>query len=134
MKKLSKDHVARIEAMNVRYKEKKDALAEAIEKANEKINEANTLLDEAFGEMNEVIGEANEIREEIVSEIENYMDERSDNWRESDRGSAYDSWKDQWSEEIEEKEYTQPDTIDPITEEMPEELLNGDDFPHEPSE
>jgi hypothetical protein len=54
----------------------------------------------------------NEFVEDIKQRQENYFDARSENWQESDRGSDYECWKDEWESfsELDAIEY--PDFVD----------------------
>lgn len=70
-------------------------------------NKANDALDKALGELNavivsynETIEEINECRSDIQSKISDYIEDRSDAWRDSDRGSEYQEWSDEWAEEL----------------------------------
>jgi chromosome segregation ATPase len=92
MKSLSKADLAR-----------KQELIEAYNEAVEEVNRAHDAYDDAVRELNEKIAAVNEkiegmvaFAQDIASEIEGYMDERSDTWRESDKGRAYEDWLQEW--------------------------------------
>lgn len=63
-------------------------------------------------EYNGIIGSINEFAENVKQRQQEYYDERSETWQESDRGCDYESWKDEWEgfEELEEIEC--PDFVD----------------------
>ncbi len=80
---------------------------------------AKALFDEwvrgDLDKLNEAIEEAREFAEGVVGEIEGYMDERSDKWREGDRGAEYESWKDEWDSFVQDAEAVSvdpPESID----------------------
>lgn len=79
-------------------------LIEALRKAQSKlakaVDDANAIIDNeiagAVDAYNEALGELSSFRDEIVGEMETYADERSDKWRESEAGSSYEEWKNEW--------------------------------------
>lgn len=78
---------------------KVDALAEAREFLAAKIAEANAAIAEAnsaAATYNEALEAARGFAEDIAREIESYIDDRSDNWRDGDRGSQYAEWLSAW--------------------------------------
>ncbi len=66
------------------------------------IQEAESNICSAIEVLNSAIQEANEFKAEITDRQQEYMDERSEKWMESDAASEYEAWMDQWSEELEE--------------------------------
>jgi hypothetical protein len=76
-----------------------EPLKESAQKISDAIAEYNTLVEDKKGnidlaieELNSAISEANGFAENIASEIQAYIDERSEKWQDSDRGSAYNDW------------------------------------------
>ena len=65
-------------------------------KAAHEIDEAMITLNNAIDAYNAFINRAVERRDEIVSDMEAFADDRSDAWRDGDRGQAYDSWKNEF--------------------------------------
>lgn len=66
-------------------------------------------LEEAAGDIecaveryNTAVFELNEVRGEVAGLIQEYIDERSERWQESERGDLYTQWLDSWEEETEE--------------------------------
>lgn len=49
---------------------------------------------------NEIVQEAESFAQDIASQIEGYMDERSDKWREGDRGQEYEAWLSAWQNDV----------------------------------
>ena len=66
----------RLEALRVRL-----ALEAAVDNYNARL-----------GDYVEAVNEATGFAEDMAAEIENYMDERSDAWRDGDKGTAYSEW------------------------------------------
>lgn len=62
---------------------------------------------------NKLVQQANEFVEETRSSMQSYYDDRSEKWQESDRGSCFQVWLDEWdSTELEEIELTMPEETD----------------------
>jgi len=92
MKNLSEKQVDKLAELTVKVRSAEDVLNilsdevnRAISKLNAEINEYNRLKDEV-----------GEFVEEVTSEIENYADNQSTEWSESDAGSNYEDWKNEW--------------------------------------
>lgn len=94
-----------------------DELISAIEKFNGEIDQHNELLNEVRG-----------WRDDLVSEIDQFMSEKSEKWLDGDRGQAVSEWKDEIEnldlddlEPIERPEQpeaeTAADTLDQMSEE-----------------
>jgi uncharacterized protein with von Willebrand factor type A (vWA) domain len=89
MKALSKDELEQRAALIERWKEKLAAVEEQRAKVDEMIDDLNRMVDEA----NEVIDDARRWAEDIARVIDEYIDERSEKWQESERGEAYAQWR-----------------------------------------
>jgi hypothetical protein len=92
MKKLSKQDIARRDAIikkladaSSRLAAEHEALSAAVDKFNERIDAYNEQLEEARG-----------FAEDMVSEIDSYMSDRSERWQDGDTGQAYSDWKSEW--------------------------------------
>ncbi|GAA5666125.1 hypothetical protein Brsp07_04634 [Brucella sp. NBRC 14130] len=104
MKKLSKQDIARRDAIirkladaALRLAAEHEALSDAVEKFNGRIDEYNEQLEEARG-----------FAEDMVSEMDNYMSERSERWQDGDTGQAYSDWKSEWENvELDELEHVE---------------------------
>lgn len=92
MKRLNKDHQAERDRLRNLLQEK----SAAIESAWGDFEGAHETLVNAVDEYNGAIQEVAEWRDGIVSEMQDYYDERSERWQEGDAGQEYDSWKDEW--------------------------------------
>lgn len=84
-KEQKKQHTAHVERLR--------ACQEAVLTAKEAMEDPLATLATAIQEFNEAASEANGFCEELAADIESYMDERSDAWREGDKAQEYDSWK-----------------------------------------
>jgi hypothetical protein len=63
-------------------------------------------------EYNGIIGSINEFAENIKQRQQDYYDDRSESWQESDRGMEYECWKDEWDSFYELDEIECPDFVD----------------------
>ena len=115
MKKLSKDDIKRRDAHVKKLTATKADIESAVSDLNTAIDEYNNELEVARGWI-----------EDLVSSIDEYISEKSDDWQESDRGSAFATWKDDLEAiefegidnvEIDDSNFSQIDTLN----EMPEE-------------
>jgi|SRR5215471_14508371 len=108
MKKLSKDDLKRRDELVQK-------LATAFAEVETVYDEVNTLiidkLSNAVGKYNDILGEVASFRDEIVGKMDEYVEERSDKWRESDAGENYESWKADW-ENFSTEELEVPDGLD----------------------
>lgn len=53
-------------------------------------------LNDAISDLNDIIQRMNDLAQDISDKIREYIEERSESWREGDRGQAYDEWANQW--------------------------------------
>lgn len=111
MKRISKDDSKRKAEIVERLTVAENKFETAIQAFNGIVNGAWVDLEAAQTEYSETVQEANSFREDIASEIESYIDERSDKWREGDAAGSYETWRDQWQEEFEEISLDAPDEI-----------------------
>ena len=111
--KLSKGDLARREKL---VKELGEALAEvtaAVEAFNTGIDTLRTDIEQAVADYNEVVAEAKGFADDIASQAENEIDEKSDAWREGERGQAAEEWQGEWANlDLDEIEVDIPDPID----------------------
>lgn len=77
-----------------------DALRGKAAKVQEALAEVNQAivdkLNVAIQEYNDKLTEADSFRDEITAAMSDYMDERSDKWREGDAASEHESWMGEW--------------------------------------
>lgn len=129
MNKLSKDQLARLEALRAEYAEAVAAVAASQEAAREAIEKATNEVNEKIDELNAVIANADELRDQISSAIDDHIAEKSDAWQEGERGQAFAAWRDQWSETLSEIEHIEVEVPEV---EVPEDMLPGDQYPESP--
>jgi len=111
MKKISKDQIKRRDELQGKLQSLMADLETACEAYNEALREKWSAIDDALGEYNEAIGEVNEWQQEIASDIQSYMDDRSEKWLESDKAQEYESWREEFEDEIEEVKLEQPEEL-----------------------
>lgn len=76
---------------------KLDTAKEGIEKIEIQINALiERELSYAVVRYNDAISECVEFRDEVVTKMNEYIEERPEAWGESDAGSSYVEWKDEW--------------------------------------
>jgi hypothetical protein len=94
-----------VKALSKEQEKEKAELVDAIRAAHTKLEDAlgvfNARLVEEQGDVQEKLDalnaklqEASEWAEGVVSEMQDYYDERSEKWQEGDDGQNYDAWKD----------------------------------------
>jgi hypothetical protein len=66
----------------------------------EKVEASLTDLNNAIIHFNEQRSAFESFRDGVYGEIESFVDDKSDRWREGETGAAHEAWKDEWSEEI----------------------------------
>lgn len=96
MKALAKEQRRRVEEVAERLRTARTALDNEIEIYNAALNKAWTDLNAKLETYNEAARDAKELAEEVHSDLENFHDERSEKWQESDAGSAFRSWVEEW--------------------------------------
>ena len=92
MKKFSKDQIAQRDALSSKLNDAHGELEAKIEALNAALVEKWADVEAATASYNEVITEVNSFQEDIQSEIQSFIDDKSDNWRDGDKGQQYDSW------------------------------------------
>jgi len=125
MQKLSKAQIKERDDLSAKLSEAGDVLNAAITKYNEAIKAAYEDVEKAMSEFNTAVIEARDFVEQVHSDIENYYDDKSEKWQESERGQNYSSWRDAWSEaisELNEVEYSEPDSFDEA--DIPDEVID----------
>lgn len=92
MKRISKDDIARKDGLIDKLTVCDNKLTEAIQAFNAAQIEAYKPVAVAIEQYNDLIREAEGFCSDVAGEIESYIDERSDAWREGEKGAAYDEW------------------------------------------
>ena len=99
-----------------------EALEAAIEAYNDGVEAAWEPLSDAQADYNEIVNEAGEWKTDVVTSIDDYMADKSEKWKEGDRGQAYEAWKSALEDDFELSEIEQPEAV---TVEEPEEIDFG---------
>ena len=114
MKQLSKEQNKTLHTLNIDAQATGNDLEVAITKYNEILADIKLALDTALNAHNEKLTELRDFSNDIVSEIQEYMDERSDKWQESENGERYAEWKSSWEDlEFEHIEIDTADELEP---------------------
>lgn len=90
--KITKDEDSRLIAIRNRLEDARDILDDHVAKANAAIAAIFSELNLEIEEYNEIVQEARGVVEDIASEMEGEYDEKSDNWRDGERGDATNTW------------------------------------------
>lgn len=110
--KFSKQDSKRIADLIGKLGAQRDVIEAMWEPLTEMIDKINGEID-AY---NEIVTEANGVVEDIASEVESYIDDKSDNWRDGERGSAMQDWLGELQnatlEEVEQIEVPEQPTLD----------------------
>jgi len=98
MKRISKDDAKRKDELGTQIARHENELQDAINKFNEAKREAWGPVQVAIEAYNDVIREVEGFCGDVWNEIDNYINERSEKWQESDAASAFGEWRDSWQE------------------------------------
>lgn len=112
MKTLSNSAVKAFDKHSTEVSSKFDELTKAIVAFNQELVELYQPVTEALKAYNLAIVDANEFRSGITDTQINYMEARSDKWKESDEGTSYSQWSDQWSQELDQVSIDDPTSLE----------------------
>jgi hypothetical protein len=117
------------------------AVEEAMQAYNAKLDdEWGNGLQPVIETYNEAVADANAWKQDVAAAIQEYMDERSDKWQQSEAAERYSTWRDEFDHEFdsfnedrpEDLSIEQPDEIGfeiddiaELMEQLPEELETG---------
>lgn len=90
--KIGKKDQERIDLLIAKLETKRDDLEITVGEFNETVNQARGKVDDALAELNEVRDELRGVVEDIHSQMESDFDDKSENWRDGDRGEATSAW------------------------------------------
>jgi chromosome segregation ATPase len=114
MKKLTKDQITRRDIAVQEIRDAADELEQAILEYNEKLSEAFGKVQAHAQEVNSAIQKARELVEEVVADIGEYMSERSEKWHNTEQGTSYQNWVDEWQGlAMNDLDFVQPEELDP---------------------
>jgi archaellum component FlaC len=94
MKKLSRSETQEQAVFIKNLRDKESVINQMIGEANEIIDKINETLQSLETEMNNV----ESWRDEITSDIDDFMDKRSEKWQESDAADKYRDWRTQFDD------------------------------------
>jgi hypothetical protein len=83
--KITKTEHARVASLTANLDRKREEI-------NEKLNEVRTMFEQMLEDFNETREELRGFIEDIISEKESDFEDKSDNWRDGDRGQATEAW------------------------------------------
>lgn len=121
MRKLTKDDLKERDRLADELDRVHSQLEAAVTEFNSKMDEIYQPLQKAVEAYNEVREEVNDFASGIATDIQSYIDDRSEAWHDSDAAQVMDDWKTVWDEEIDELEIDKPDEV-----ELDSDLAEGD--------
>ncbi len=114
MKKLSKADEEKKYNLLSQLRDAERKVNDEIAKYNDKLVLLKLPVEVAIANMNEVVESINGFLEDLYTEVNNYYDERSEKWQESDVGQAYLEWRDKLQETLEDVSIELPERIDDL--------------------
>lgn len=115
MKKLSKEQIQRKDEIAMKLSNIGEGIQDATQSFNIRMTAFFETLEELKGRYNEVVEEGNAFLEEIHNSQNEYIDDRSDSWRDGDAGQVYSDWAGEWSITLDEIELECPEPLDEPT-------------------
>lgn len=112
MKKLSKADVQQHGALVNNLQRAQTVVENAVETFNATMRKAWEDVVAAKDAYALTLQEAETFRAERYAEMEEYLNDRSDNWHGSDAGEQYSQWMNEWDGELEELELEEPEEAD----------------------
>jgi len=110
--KFSKEESSRLADYVGKLQEQRDTIGALWEPLTLMITNINAEIDT----YNEIVQEARGFVEDIASEVESFVDDKSDKWRDGERGEAIQSWLDELRgvelEDVEQVEVPEEPTFD----------------------
>lgn len=90
-----------------------EQLEAAVTEFNEEMQQKyQTDVVSLLDDYNAKVEEANELRGSIADDMQNYFDNKSEKWQESDKGQEYQAWMERWQEEFETVSIEEPTELD----------------------
>jgi hypothetical protein len=113
MKKLSVSTIKERNALVATLCEQYELLDTAIETFNSGMQDLWEQLEPVVDSCNQAITEMREWKDTVVQQMEDYYRERSEKWQDSDAGSNYQEWKQQFEGiDFEDVNITMPNTVE----------------------
>jgi DNA repair exonuclease SbcCD ATPase subunit len=92
--KLDKAQTERKAEIISRWREAQENLAREVETFNEKMRDAFRDVETARDEYNSALADALSFAEDVATDAQEYFDNKSEKWQESDKGAAHTDWMD----------------------------------------
>ena len=122
MKKISKDLLKERDETCAKLREARSVLDGAVADFNNAMQAEWEKVSAAQDAYNEIRADAQSWMESVASDIQSYMDERSEKWQESDKAQEYDQWRSEFEGDLEEASIEQPDELELDIEDAAESL------------
>ena len=94
MKKLTKEQ----DETRMRLVNELRTIEEEVTDAHGKVISELEAANAVIAKYNEKVAEAEAWRDEVTTDMQSYVDERSDKWQESEAGTEYQEWQDSYAE------------------------------------
>ena len=94
MKKLTKEQ----DETRMRLVNELRTIEEEVTDAHGKVISELEAANAVIAKYNEKVAEAEAWRDEVTTDMQSYVDERSDKWQESEAGTEYQEWQDSFAE------------------------------------
>ena len=94
--KLDKQEIARRDGLVTDLTEARSKLEDAISTYNDAMSKLQDPLNDVLKTYNEALEAARGFAEDIASQADGDIDDKSDKWREGDKGQEATEWKDAW--------------------------------------
>lgn len=96
--KLTKSEVEKVEKIQAQLEESSQKLADAIDDYNDQIGKLNAPVTAAFEAYKRALEKVNKFTEQVVERISTSIDDRTEDWQDSDDGHSstelLESWRD----------------------------------------
>jgi hypothetical protein len=89
-----------------------------VREANEKISQLVEVINTAQETYNDSLNAVKNFVNDMVGDMESYYDEKSDKWKESDKGNEYSEWKSLWADLLDSENELDEVCIDEICEDV----------------
>lgn len=95
MKTLSKAQRTELQTLSTKLQEAFYNLEDTVDKYNGEMESQWELVESALESYNDVVSEVSGFKDDVAGQIQEYIDERSEKWPETDNGQAITSWHDE---------------------------------------
>lgn len=112
MRKLSKDSLKERDELCSKLREARSILDDAVAGFNAAKTAKWDKVEAAQEAYNAVLADAQSWKESVASDIQFYMDDRSETWQESEKAQEYEQWRSEFEHDLEEAALDEPDDLD----------------------